>query len=136
MYKRVFQNQDVVLIRTDNKGLCVVAARDFQKKETVFIVPYVADFIENLNKTQLKDYYLVDNPNSTTGYIAFGLCSFVNHCIKKQNLNYIFDYKNKTISFYTTKKVKKGQELLIDYRYNENEKIEFEEQAPLFLDVS
>ncbi len=136
MYKVIFQNHDFILLKTEQKGLCVIAARDFKINETLFLVPYIQEHIENLNHTQLKHYYLVDDANSLIGYIAFGLCSFLSHCKTKQNVNYNFDYDNFLVRFYTTEDIEKGQELIIDYRYNETEKIEFEEQAPIFLDLN
>jgi hypothetical protein len=39
------------------------------------------------------------------------------------------------VNFYALTNIVKGQELLVDYRYNEKEIIEFEECAPIFMDI-
>jgi hypothetical protein len=135
-YSIITEDCDLILIQTEHKGKCVIAKKPYREGELVFTVPVIKDTIENILKTSLWNMYLVNDKYSKEGYIAFGLCSFLSHSSTCYNVDYVFDDEKNVVIFFTNRNILAGEELTIDYRYNEFETLEFEEEDQVFLDVS
>jgi len=81
--------------------------------------------IKFIDKTKLYNYYF-SWPNNTAA-LALGFGSIYNHSYTP-NCKYKKDLKNKTLGFYAIKKIKKGDEILVNYNGNPNctEKVWFD----------
>lgn len=111
-------------------GFGVFAAKDFRKDETVEICPVIIlrkDEGEICEKTTLGHYMFEWEPNN--GYcIALGYSSIYNHqerskanvtWIDNDNSKGIDESKRNTKEFYAVRPIKKGEEMFIDYGWDE-----------------
>ena len=103
------------------KGRGAFAKKDI-KKETVIDVANVV-LITNrdyrkIKKTQLYNYcYIWEDPKHKPAFknaITLSISQFINHSYVP-NLQYLYDYKNKTIEYTTLRGIKKGEELTVNY---------------------
>jgi SET domain-containing protein len=109
---------NVIIKNTKKYGRGLYAARNLDKGEVVEIAPVVvlsqADSrIIGITKLTM---YLFEWKNKDAGF-ALGYGSLFNHS-KKENVSYEARFKTNDIVFTAIKKVKKGQQLFIDYGYD------------------
>jgi len=114
---------NIVVKNTKKYGRGLYAVRDFKKGEIVEVAPVVvidkmdADTIET---TMLNLYVFEWNKSSSA--LALGHGSLFNHS-NKSNVCYMNSFRAKEIVFMTTRKIKKGEQLFIDYGYDPKEGI-------------
>lgn len=114
---------NVTVKNTKKYGRGLYAVRNFKKGEIIEIAPVVvidkmdADTIET---TMLNLYVFEWNKNSSA--LALGNGSLFNHS-NKSNVSYMNSFRTKEIVFMTTRKIKKGEQLFIDYGYDPKEGI-------------
>jgi SET domain-containing protein len=100
---------------TENKGRGVFAKKDFELKETIEICPLIVmdekeEFL--IKKTRLKDYYFQFENGDIA--LALGYGSIYNHK-KKPNAKYLIDEENPTLVIKCAKRIKKGDEITVNY---------------------
>ena len=101
---------------TDEKGKGVFAKKYYAKgklimRHEILVIP--PNQASKIGKTFLNNYMFF---MSKVYFIALGLGSLLNHSAHP-NLDYIFQKRTRQIEFYTLCKVKKGEELTIDYEW-------------------
>lgn len=120
---------------SDKKGKGAFAKIDIPDKKIieisqVILIPNLE--YEHIKKTILDNYtFTWDDPNNKgESKMAFAVTSyqFLNHSYEP-NVVYQFDYKNETIEFITLRKIKKGEELTINYNGYADDK------SPVWFDV-
>lgn len=117
-----------VIIKNSKKyGRGLYATRNFKKGEIIEISPVVIvekSDVHTIEATVLNLYVFEWNKN--TSALALGNGSLFNHS-KRSNVSYMNSFRTKEIVFVTTRKIKKGQQLFIDYGYDPKEGIRITE---------
>jgi hypothetical protein len=102
-----------------------IFTRDALKKNTVIEVAPVLVLPEKerkwIDKSVLYDYYFLWGEDSRQTAICLGYGSLYNHSYNP-NVLYEADYANKTITFITLRYIRAGEELLINYHHDPEEK--------------
>ncbi len=117
------------------KGRGLFAIRDFEKGDLVIKGPVVLipnkDF-DLIHDTILYNYcYIWDDPNNNSEYynaIALSECQFINHSYKP-NTKYMYDYDNLCIEYIAIRKIKKGEEITVNYNGTSRDK------SPVWFEV-
>lgn len=76
---------------------------------------------EIVEQTKLYDYIFEWGKSRKLACVAFGYVSIYNHDYNS-NCDYEMDFEQQTISIKTVRKIKKGEELFINYNANPNDK--------------
>jgi uncharacterized protein len=113
--------KDKVQIRTTRKyGKGLYATKNIKKGEIVEISPVVVlDKCDSgtLSSTKLNVYVFEWNKSSSA--LALGVGSLFNHCSNHRlNVTYMNSFGTKEIVFMTSRSVKKGEQLFINYGYD------------------
>jgi SET domain-containing protein len=74
-----------------------------------------------IEKTKLHDYIFEWGTSKKKGCVALGYVSLYNHDYEA-NCEYDMDYKKETITITTVKKIKKGEELFVNYNAKPDDK--------------
>lgn len=102
-----------------------VFTRDHIKKNTVIEIAPVIVLPANerkwIDQSVLYNYYFYWGDDSQQSAICLGYGSLYNHSYKP-NVIYEADYNEETITFITLRAVKAGEELLINYHCDPDEK--------------
>jgi uncharacterized protein len=121
-----------VYIKESGKKGKGIFTRDAIKKNTVIEVAPVLVLPEKerkwIDKSVLYDYYFLWGDDSKQTAICLGYGSLYNHSYSP-NVIYEADYENGTITFITLRNIKAGEELLVNYNY------ETDEKKPMWFDV-
>lgn len=100
---------------SENKGKGVFAAENIKKGEIIEIAPILVlqfeDFVDTKWNLSFEYYFWMDNEV----ILALGYGSLYNHS-EKNNAEYKIDLKTKSITFTANKDVKKGEEILFNYK--------------------
>jgi len=107
----------VVIIRRNNrKGRSVYALKDFKEGEVIEICPVIT-----LNKKERKacektilNSYIYPWTSTVTACIALGYGSIYNHSYEP-NADWKQNFKTKSMVYRAIEKIKKGEEILINY---------------------
>ena len=117
------------------KGRGVIAKKVIDKgtlveKANILLIPN-KDY-EKIQDTILYDYtFEWEDPEHNGEFrcaIALSICQFINHSYNP-NVEYIYDYKNKTIEYYAIRKIQKGEELTVNYNGI------IKDQSPLWFEI-
>jgi uncharacterized protein len=100
------------------QGIGVFAKENIQKDEIIEICPVI--YLEKkdtkeIDKTLLFNYYFSWEKDGSA--IALGKESLYNHSYKP-NAIYKKDFENNILTFIALKKIKKGEEVLVNYNGN------------------
>ncbi|MBD3256016.1 MAG: SET domain-containing protein-lysine N-methyltransferase [Candidatus Lokiarchaeota archaeon] len=120
---------------SSKKGRGVIAKRNIPRNTLVDIAHIILvpnkDF-DLISETILYDYtFTWEDPADNGEFmcaIPLSVCQFINHSYKP-NIEYFYDYENKTIEFYTIKRILKGEELTVNYNGVPKDK------SPLWFEV-
>lgn len=112
------------------KGRGVFSSADITKNSVVEIAPVIVMSGEErqlLDQTLLHDYIFEWGDDTKQCCLALGWVSVYNHSYKS-NCEYDMDYDDKTITIKTTRKIKAGEELTINYNgtWNNEKKVWFD----------
>ena len=110
---------------TKNKGRGVFAARDFSEGdliETCDVIECPEQDTALIDKTFLYNYYFNWGPKRNKVAIALGYGSLYNHSYEP-NAVYTKDFEKNLLTFECLKPIQKGEEVLVHYRDNPNDKI-------------
>lgn len=118
------------ITETDMKGRGVFSSADITKNSVVEIAPVIVMSGEErqlLDQTLLHDYIFEWGDDTKQCCLALGWVSVYNHSYKS-NCEYDMDYDDKTITIKTTRKIKAGEELTINYNgaWNNEKKVWFD----------
>ena len=98
-------------------GRGVFTAEDIPKNTIIELAPIIEipeSEVDIIHHTDLHDYYFVWGEHDEKAAIALGYGSLYNHSYSP-NANYIFDFENQIIEFFSIKNIKAGDEILINY---------------------
>lgn len=112
---------NLIIKNTKKYGRGLYATRNFKKGEIIEISPVVIvekSDVHTIEATVLNLYVFEWNKN--TSALALGNGSLFNHS-RRSNVSYMNSFRTKEIVFVTTKNIKKGQQLFIDYGYDPKE---------------
>lgn len=96
-------------------NLGVVALEDINSGITIERSPYLEiDPINNALAEPLNNYVFQSHLNENKYLVVFGYGSMYNHS-KNNNVDYYLDNQDRFFKYVTNKKIKKGDELFINY---------------------
>lgn len=107
-----------------NKGRGVFTAENIKSGTVVEISPVIvmnSDDRKLLDQTLLHDYIFEWGGDKSLCCVALGYISIYNHSYQS-NCEYEMDYENELIRIVTVRSIKKGEELLINYNGEWNNK--------------
>lgn len=114
----------IYILQSSLEGLGVFAAEDISGGELIEEVPVILipeEQISDLAKTKLIDYFFAWGEMLEQAAIALGYGSLYNHSYEP-NAKFIENYDQNTISYIAIKKIKKDEEILINYNGDPNDK--------------
>lgn len=106
-------------------GLGVFARVDVLEGEVIEEAPILIipdDQLSSLVRTELINYFFAWGVGFKEGAIAWGYGSLFNHTYDYPNAKYIKDQENDLIRFVAIKKIKKDEEILINYNGHPDDK--------------
>lgn len=112
------QLSSLYIAHSGKRGRGVFTAKTLHENDLVEICPVIVipqAQLEKINQSVFHDYYFLWSPDQTEGALALGYGSLYNHSYQP-NARIELDFANRTISFYASRAVQPGEELLIDYR--------------------
>lgn len=119
---------NLIIKNTKKYGRGLYATRNFKKGEIIETSPILLiekTDIGSIETTVLNTYVFEWTKNASA--LALGHGSLFNHS-PKSNVAYMNSFRTKEIFFITTKNIKKGQQLFIDYGYDPLHGIKITEQ--------
>lgn len=102
-----------------NAGRGVFAAANIKKDEVIEICPVILvpkSDMSSLKKSFLVNYYFYIGKDNSMLAIALGFGSIYNHSYEP-NATYKKNLKERTITFFAIKDIKKGDEITTNYNY-------------------
>jgi hypothetical protein len=111
------QNAAIYVTNSDLHGLGVFAGRDIEEGEVIEICPIILfpkSELADVRKTFLDNYYFDWGETDEWYALALGYGSLYNHSYEP-NAEYGMDFEAKTIDFYCIKNIAAGDEILINY---------------------
>lgn len=99
------------------RGRGVFTTHTINKNTTIEVCPVIVckpNDLKLIHQTHLHDYYFLWGEDQDRCAIALGKGSLYNHG-QPANTDFILDYTNDTIEFFSTKDILPGEEILIDY---------------------
>lgn len=109
-----------------NRG--VFATIDIKKGQLIHeapVIPYPNEQHVHIEKTLLADYAFEYGKNHTAFLLGYGM--LFNHSYEP-NATYLINFENHTFEFYAYKDIKAGEEVLINYNG------EVDDKEPLWFD--
>jgi len=123
----MFFNQKITVKESKGKGRGVFATEDVKKGEILEVAPIIVlkheDFIETRWNLMFEYYFWLDHEV----VLALGYGSIYNHSMEP-NAEYKIDVKKKSITFKALENIKKGKEILFNYKGSSSSK------APLWFE--
>ena len=110
-------NPCLQVVQTDKKGRAVVTDKKIAAGTVVEISPVIvmpAADRKLLDQTLLHDYIFEWGKSKKQGCLALGYVSLYNHAYSS-NCDYEMDFEHRLVTIRTVKKIKKGEELFINY---------------------
>lgn len=103
----------LIITKSDIHGWGISASEDIEEKEILEEVPFIKvplSEISSYSITYKYTYYF----SETHCILPFGHAGLYNHSYSP-NADFELDENKQTITHYSTKKIKKGQEIFINY---------------------
>jgi uncharacterized protein len=112
----IYQTDEFEVVRTKDKGKCVMARKDFGEGSILFINNYLAVPKDDLEGKGLNDHYFWSNKGKKddTAHVVFGIGTFLNHSYLP-NTCMVWDTEREVAIFSASREIKKGEEITIDY---------------------
>ena len=114
----------LVIAPSGSRGRGVFATRNIPGNTIVEISPVIVlskKEREAIEKTKLFSYIFEWGAKKTMGCLALGYVSLYNHEYTS-NCNYDMDFEHNLITIRTLRKIKKGEELCVNYNADPNDK--------------
>jgi hypothetical protein len=107
---------NIILCRTDLRGKCIVAARDFKAGDVIFKCPVIVfQNWQDVEATELKDYYYLYDENRDLCCFVTGMACFLNHS-SHPNAVKSFDFEKELFVCSAAVDIAKNEEILIKYK--------------------
>jgi len=122
---------NIFIAATDNMGRGVFTSESIEEGTVIEIAPVIVMSREErrlLDQTLLHDYIFEWGVKKDQCCMALGYIPVYNHSYRS-NCEYEMDFENDTISIKTTRFIKKGEELFINYNGDWND------SKPLWFDA-
>jgi len=103
----------LIITKSDIHGWGVFTSEDIEEKEIIEEVPFIVvplSEISSYSITYRYTYYF----SSTHCILPFGCAGLYNHSYSP-NVDFKLDENRQTITHYSIKKIKKGEEIFINY---------------------
>jgi uncharacterized protein len=122
--RRMVVTKGLIEIKKSRYGRGIFATRTIQKGALIHEAPVIVcpnDEYRKLQKTVLRNYYFNWGENYDHVAIALGYGSLFNHSYTP---NAVFEnnLKKETVDFFALKKIKAGEEILVNYNGDPNDK--------------
>lgn len=123
----MFFNNKITIKDSKGLGRGVFATEDIKKGEVIEVAPILVlqfeDFVDTRWNLLFEYYFWMDDEV----VLALGYGSMYNHSVSA-NAGYEIDIKKKAITFKASKEIKKGEEILFNYKGSSSSK------APLWFE--
>jgi len=109
---------------TKDMGRGVFATQNINKKIVVESSPCLtwSDRCHALLQDTILRFYVFEGKTRNHSVLALGVASLFNHS-SKPNLKYKYDAKRNVMTFTSTRKIYKGEQLFVDYGYDPVEQL-------------
>ena len=116
-FEYVMYNKDCVIIDTSIKGRCIIANRDYKKGEIMCINPIL--MVERSAMSSILRRYVFCPRNTLSAdpdkvVVMLGIGFLFCHS-DNANLDYVFDFRKRTVTFTTVRDIPRGYELTDNY---------------------
>lgn len=114
----------LTIAASSKKGRGVFTTRNISANTIIEISPVIVLSSKEraaVEETKLYNYIFEWGTSKKKGCIALGYVSLYNHDYDA-NCEYDMDYENELITITTVKKIKKGEELFVNYNAHPNDK--------------
>lgn len=106
---------NIMLCRTDLRGKCILAAKNFKAGDIIFKCPVIIfQNWQNLEGTELNDYYYLYDENRDLCCFVTGMACFLNHS-SRPNAQKSFDYEKELFICRAVSDIAINEEILIRY---------------------
>ncbi len=106
--------------KTKTMGRGIFATIAIAKGTIIEISQVIVMPQKEIRRNTVLERYVFDLDDDNCG-VALGLGSLFNHSDKRHNVEYAYDADLQIMYFTTTRDVKKGEQLFIDYGYDPKE---------------
>lgn len=116
----------------EGKGRGVFAGKDYKAGEIIeecHVIIFSEHEIENIEKTNLDNYYYQWGDGFRDGAIALGNGSIYNHSIEP-NAHYFHNIKMSMMVYKSIRDIKKGEEITVNYNG------EIEDKQPVWFEAN
>jgi len=107
----------LIIAPSDNRGRGVFSMKNIPANTVIEVSPVLvlsAKERKTIEKTKLFDYIFEWGSSRKLGCLALGYVSLYNHAYNS-NCDYEMDFEHKLVTIRTVRKIKKGEELFINY---------------------
>jgi SET domain-containing protein len=114
----------ITIAPSPKRGRGVFTARNIPANTVIEISPVIVLTVKDrtiIEQTKLHNYIFEWGTSKKKGCVALGYVSLYNHDYEA-NCEYDMDYDNELITITTIKKIKKGEELCVNYNAQPNDK--------------
>lgn len=108
----ILSNNNIVIKKHDQYGRNVYANKDYKINDIIEICPTIYDENNKINNGIINNYLFKGSKNKSI--LAFGYCSLYNHR-DDNNASWKISDDNSIITFFATKNIKKGEEIMVNY---------------------
>jgi uncharacterized protein len=114
----------LVVAPSDNRGRGIFTSRDIPANTIIEISPVLiltSKERKTIELTRLFDYIFEWGKSKKQGCLALGYVSLYNHAYES-NCAYEMDFDHRLVTITTVRKIKKGEELFINYNADPKDK--------------
>jgi len=114
----------LIIAPSDKRGRGVFTAKSIPANTVIEISPVLvlsAKERSAIEKTKLFDYIFEWGKSKKQGCLALGYVSLYNHAYES-NCDYEMDFEHRLVTIRTVRKIKKGEELFINYNAHPTDK--------------
>jgi len=114
----------LTIATSTKRGRGVFTTKNIPANTVIEISPVIVLSVKDrsaIEKTKLHDYIFEWGTSKKKGCVALGYVSLYNHDYEA-NCEYDMDYKNELITITTVKKIKKGEDLFVNYNAKPDDK--------------
>jgi SET domain-containing protein len=114
----------LIVAPSDKRGRGVFTAKNISANTIIEISPVLVLSVKErsaIEKTKLFDYIFEWGKSKKQGCLALGYVSLYNHAYES-NCEYEMDFEHRLVTIRTVRKIKKGEELFINYNAHPTDK--------------
>lgn len=114
----------LIIAPSDNRGRGVFSMKSIPANTVIEISPVLVFSVKErkaIEQTKLFDYIFEWGTTRRKGCLALGYVSLYNHAYES-NCEYEMDFEHNLVTIRTVRKIKKGEELFINYNAHPSDK--------------